>query len=211
MVTTQLSAQDLFRNAYENRYTWNQHFPGYKADVTYQSGNETFIGKVHVSADLQATVTGINNEKATKAIQSQLFEIAIHRIRRLFQDTHGHNTFRYGQIREDGAVEILMGGKAEGDRYEIRHNQVSMVHRHIHGVVVTIHTLSSHDTGEGYLSHRYKSVYHDPRTGEQQGGYHEFEDEYENVGSYFLLSRRRVCTEGEAEQQFSFGNFQLLN
>jgi hypothetical protein len=63
-----------------------------------------------------------------------------------------------------------MGGKAEGDRYHVRDNEVSMVHRHIHGTVVTIHTFSSHDTGAGYLSHKYDSVYCDPATGEQKGG-----------------------------------------
>ena len=88
-----------------------------------------------------------------------------------------------------------------------------MVHRQIHGVVVTIHTFSSHDTGEGYLSHRYNSVYHDPQTGEQKGGLSDFEDEYEKVGNYFLLNRRWIRTEtpeGETIQEFIFSNFCLL-
>ncbi|MEY2978402.1 MAG: hypothetical protein RLZZ435_2541 [Cyanobacteriota bacterium] len=210
MVTTQLSAQDLFRNAYENRYTWDTNFPGYTADVTYKVGEQTFVGQVQISADLKPSVMDIADEAAQKAIHGQLFEISIHRIRRSFEETHGKNTFRYGKTLENGAVEILMGGKSEGDRYELRNNEVSMVHRHIHGVVVTIHTFSSHDTGEGYLSHRYDSVYHDPQTGEQKGGHNEFEDDYEKVGSYFLLNRRWIRTEGEPDQEFCFSGFQLL-
>ena len=209
MVTTQLSALDLFRSAYENRYTWDKSFPGYTADVTYKVGSQSFTGKVQVSADLKPSVQEISDQKAQKAIHGQLFEVAIHRIRRTFEETHGQNSFRYGNTLEDGSVEILMGGKAEGDRYQLRNNEVSMVHRHIHGVVVTIHTTSSHDTGEGYLSHRYDSVYHDPQTGEQKGGRNEFEDEYEKVGSYFLLNRRWIRTEGEPDQEFLFSNFQL--
>lgn len=213
MVATQLSAQDTFRSAYENRYTWDKQFPGFSADITYKTGDRVFTGKVQVTAELKPAVLEVENEEAQKAIHGQLFEVSIHRIRRSFEETHGKNTFSYGKTLENGSIEILMGGKAEGDRYELCNNEVTMVHRQIHGVVVTIHTFSSHDTGEGYLSHRYNSVYHDPQTGEQKGGLSDFEDEYEKVGNYFLLSRRWIRTttpEGETIQEFLFSNFQLL-
>ena len=213
MVGTQTSARELFRSAYENRYTWDKSFPGYSADVTYSAGEDTFTGKAIVSADFKAEVTDVDDEEAQKAIHQQLWEIAIHRVRRSFEETHGKNTFTYGATDEEGAVEILMGGKSEGDRYKLRDNEVTMVHRHIHGVVVTIHTFSSHDTGTGYLSHRYDSVYHDPQTGEQKGGKSVFEDEYTQVGDYFVLSRRHITTEtenGPVEQEFSFSNIQLM-
>lgn len=214
MVGTQVSAQDLFRAAYENRYTWDKNFPGYTADVTYRQDGETFTGQIKVGAELKPEVNGITDDEAQKAIHGQLFEIAIHRIRRRFEDTHGKNTFAYGKALPDGSVEILMGGKSEGDRYQVRDNEVSLVHRHIHGVVVTINTFSSHDTGAGYLSHRYDSVYHDPTTGEQKGGRSEFEDDYEKVGDYFILSRRYVVTETDGQpsaQEFTFSNIQLLD
>ncbi|MDB9524908.1 DUF3386 domain-containing protein [Oscillatoria sp. CS-180] len=213
MVGTQVSAREFFRSAYENRYTWDHNFPGYTADVTFISGDTTVTAKAHVSADLKAEVTDIEDEAAQKAIQYQLWEVAIHRIRRAFEDTHGDNTFTYGKTLDDGSVEIFMGGKAEGDRYHVRDNEVSMVHRHIHGTVVTIHTFSSHDTGEGYLSHRYDSVYHDPATGDQKGGRSVFEDNYEKVGDYVILTERKIQTEtekGPVEQIFRFSNISLL-
>ncbi|NJL87032.1 MAG: DUF3386 domain-containing protein [Leptolyngbyaceae cyanobacterium SM1_1_3] len=213
MVGTQTSARELFRSAYENRYTWDKTFPGYQADVTYETGDKTFTGKATVSADFKAEVSDVDDEEAQKAIHQQLWEIAIHRVRRGFEDTHGSNTFAYGKTLDDGAVEILMGGKSEGDRYQLRDNEVSMVHRNMHGVVITIYTHSSHDTGAGYLSHRYDSVYHDPKTGEQKGGKSVLEDDYEKVGDYFILSRRHITTEteqGAAEQTFAFSNIQLL-
>ncbi len=214
MVTTPVSAQDLFRAAYENRYTWDSAFPGYTATVTYRNGDRTVSGKVTVSADLKPSVEGVTDEADVKAIHGQLFEVAIHRVRRSFEQTHGQNSFRYGEVRPDGSQEILLGGKAEGDRYEVRDNEVTMVHRHIHGVVVTIHTESSHQTGQGYLSHRYDSVYADPATGEQKGGRNQFEDEYEPVGDYWLLKRRAIHTELDgavSEQEFSFSDFALLS
>ncbi|MEO1208936.1 MAG: DUF3386 domain-containing protein [Cyanobacteria bacterium J06638_20] len=214
MVGTQVSARELFRAAYENRYTWDPSFPGYTTDVTLISGDKTFTAKAKVGADLKAEVSEIEDETAKKAIHSQLWEVAIHRIRRSFEETHGSNSFTYGETLEDGSIEILMGGKAEGDRYQLRNNEVSMVHRHIHGVVVTIYTFSSHDTGAGYLSHRYDSVYHDPETGEQRGGRSVFEDTYEKVGDYVILSERKIQTEterGTTEDIFQFSNLQLLS
>ena len=212
MVGTQVSARDFFRSAYENRYTWDHNFPGYTTDVTFISDGKTFNAKAKVNADLKAEVFDIDDEEAKKAIQYQLWEVAIHRIRRSFEDTHGSNTFSYGKTLDDGSVEILMGGKAEGDRYQVRDNEVSMVHRHIHGTVVTIHTFSSHDTGEGYLSHEYDSVYHDPQSGEQKGGRSVFEDNYEKIGDYVILTERKIKTETEegiSEQIFQFSNIEL--
>jgi len=214
MVGTQVSAREFFRSAYDNRYTWDRDFPGYVTDVTYSADGKTVTAKAKVNADLKAEVFDLEDEAAQKAIQYQLWEVAIHRIRRSFEETHGANTFSYGKTLEDGSVEILMGGKAEGDRYQIRDNEVSMVHRHIHGTVVTIYTFSSHDTGEGYLSHKYDSVYHDPSTGEQKGGRSVFEDSYEKVGDYVILTERKIQTEtdhGTSEQIFRFSNMQMLN
>jgi hypothetical protein len=213
MVGTQVSAREFFRSAYENRYTWDHDFPGYTTDVTFISGDQTFTAKAKVNADLKAEVFDLEDEDAKKAIQYQLWEVAIHRIRRSFEDTHGSNTFRYGETLEDGSVEILMGGKAEGDRYHVRDNEVSMVHRHIHGTVVTIYTFSSHDTGEGYLSHTYDSVYHDPQSGEQKGGRSVFEDKYQKIGDYVILTERKIQTAAETgttEQGFKFSNIELL-
>ena len=214
MTATTLTAQDLFRACYENRYTWDKNFPGYTADVLYKAGDQEINGQVQIGADLKLEVHGVEDEGAKKAIHGQLFEMSIHRVRRTFEETHGKNSFTFGETQADGAIEILMGGKAEGDKYEIKDQEVTMVHRHIHGVVVTIHTFSSHDTGEGYLSHQYDSVYHDPKSGEQKGGKSNFVDEYQKTGDYFALSRRAIETEtdGKTEsQEFCFSNFKPLD
>lgn len=213
-IAAPLAAQDLFRAAYENRYTWDSNFPGYTCDVTLQMGEQVMTGTARVNKDLSAEVFDITDEEALKLLKGQLWEVAIHRVRRTFEQTHSQNTFRYatadGASGDDGAVEILLGGKSEGDRYKVRNNEVVLVHRHIHGVVVTINTFSSHDTGAGYLSHTYDSVYHDPKTGEQKKGRSEFEDDYEQVDGYFILNRRVVRSEAEPTLSFTFSNIALL-
>lgn len=216
MTAVQTSARDFFRAAYENRYTWDDQFLGYTADVTYRCGDAEFHGKATVSPDprmgFKGDVTGIEDEAVLKAVQGQLWEIAVHRVRRPFEKTHGENTFSYGETKANGAVELLMGGKAEGDRYEVNNNEVTLVHRHMHGTVVTIHTHSSHDTGAGYLSHKYDSVYADPKTGEPTSGVSLFEDEYEVVDGYHILNRRAIAPQdGSAPvAEYLFSNIQLL-
>ncbi|MBE9056327.1 DUF3386 domain-containing protein [Sphaerospermopsis sp. LEGE 08334] len=213
MTVTQISAQELFRAAYQNRYTWDENFPGYTADITYKYDGQEFTGKIRIEANLKWEVTEVENEAAKKAIDSQTWEIAVHRVRRTFEQTHGENTFSYGEADETGAVEIILGGKSTGDKYKVRNDVVTLVHRHIHGVVVTINTFSIQETGAGYLANSYDSVYHDPKTGVQKGGRSEFTDEYEKVGNYYVLSRREIRTETEGNisiQEFIFGNLELL-
>lgn len=211
MTAVQISARDLFRAAYENRYTWDSNFPGYTTDVTFKSGDQTYQGTAQVKADLSAEVEGIEDEAALKLVKGQLWEVAIHRVRREFEATHGKNQFSYGETDDNGAVQIMVEGKSAGDHYKVLNDEVVLVHRHIHGVVVTINTFSTHDTGAGYLSHTYDSVYHDPKTGDQTKGKSVFTDEYSQFGDYFILTRRAVTSADEPDMEFLFSNIQLTS
>ena len=79
--------------------------------------------------------------------------------------------------------------------------------------MVTINTASSHDTGAGYLSHRYDSVYHDGATGEPKGGLSQFEDNYAPVDGYWILTDRTITTEENGKTtktEYGFSNVKLL-
>ncbi|MFN6132743.1 MAG: DUF3386 domain-containing protein [Synechococcaceae cyanobacterium] len=184
-------ARDSFRAAYENRYTWDPGFAGYRGSCVWQEGDRLLRGRFVVGADLKAQVEGIDDEEVRKAIAGQLWEVAIHRVRRPFEQTHGENTFTAGDTDAVG-TEIIVGGKAAGDRYRIKNDVVTMVHRHIHGTVVTIFTQSTTDTGSGYLSHTYTSRYSDPSTGAPRGGINQFEDRFaplSEAGPWVLVER----------------------
>lgn len=212
-MTDQMEARELMRAAYENRYTWDNNFPGYTTEITLKRGDEVFTATAKVKPDLSAEVSEVSDEAVKKEIQNQLWEIAIHRIRRSFEETHANNTFSLGETDDTGAIELLVGGKASGDRYKVRDREVCLVHRKIRNVVVTINTFSTHDTGEGYLSHRYDSIYCDPETGEVKGGRSEFEDNYEKIGDYYILTSRVIKTEDKGQihtSEYSFANVKLL-
>jgi hypothetical protein len=208
-------ARDLFRAAYENRYTWDENFPGYTAEVSLKRGDDVHTGQMRVIPGQpmpKAEITNVSDEAAKKAIEEQAWEISVHRVRRTFEQTHGQNVFKLGDTDKSGAVEIFVEGKAMGDRYKVRDNEVCLVHRHIGNVVVTINTYTSHKTGEGYLSHRYDSTYADPATGEVKGE-SDFEDTYEKIGGYYILTKRLICSTQDGEevtQEFSFSNVRLL-
>jgi hypothetical protein len=209
-MTEQQDARALFQAAYNNRYTWDDQFPGYTAEVNYQVGDRTYTGTAQINADFTFEVTDVADDNAKKAIHGQVWEIAVHRVRRAFEETHGKNEFVLGSTDSDGGVEILVSGKSEGDRYKVRNNEVSLVHRHIHGVVVTINTFSSHQTESGYLSHRYDSIYSDPKTGDVKGEKSDFEDIYEKIGNYYILTSRTIKTGNHPAQVYGFTNIKLL-
>ena len=142
--------------------------------------------------------------------------MAIHRVRRSFDQTHGENQFTAGETDAVG-TEVLVSGKGEGDRYRIKDDVVTMVHRHIHGTVVTIFTTEVTNTGAGYLSHTYTSQYADPTTGEAKGGRNSFKDTFVALpgGGPWVLQERVIDSEAHGDtpagsQTFRFDDLQAL-
>ena len=208
--------RDQFRRAYENRYTWEAGFGGYRGRCIWEQGDQRVEGSFQVGADLKATVEGIDDEAIHKAMSSQLWEVAIHRVRRSFEQTHGENSFTAGETDGVG-TEVIVGGKGEGDRYRIKDDVVTMVHRHIHGTVVTIYTTDVTDTGVGYLSHTYTSQYADPATGDARGGRSSFKDSFAPLpgDGPWVLTERVVTTEAHGDtpagsQTFRFEDLESL-
>ena len=207
---TDLRAQ--FRQAYENRYTWDPGFGGYSGSCVWIQGDQRVEGRFTIGKDLKASVEGIDDEAILKAINSQLWEVAIHRVRRTFDQTHSENTFTAGETDSVG-TEVIVGGKGEGDRYRIKDDVVTMVHRHIHGTVVTIFTTAVTDTGSGYLSHTYTSQYSDPATGEARGGRSSFQDTFVPLSDNgpWVLQERVISTEAHADQPAGSQTFRFEN
>ncbi len=211
-MTQTLTAKELFRTAYDNRYTWNADFPGYTADVNFKTETESHTGKVRINSDLSFEVLEVSDDQAKRAINNQLWEMTIHRVSHSFEKTHGENTFTLGEVDDTGATEIIIGGASEGNRYKVRDNTVCFVHRHIGNKLVNINTSSSLKTEEGYLAKEYNSVYLNPETGEPQGAKTTFKDTFTKIGDYYILTNRLITTEEDGElttTEFGFSNVQL--
>ena len=206
----------FFKAAYENRYTWESNFLGYEGSCSWSDGETEKKGSFCLGQDLKATVNNIGDDEVNKAISSQLWEVAIHRVRRSFKQTHGKNTFTLGDTNEIGS-EVLVGGKNEGDRYRVKNNIVTMVSRHIHGNLIIILTDEVTLTGNGYLSKRYSSQYLDPISKKDLKGRSFYHDEFIPLykGGPWVLSSRSIhqkSLEGSIinNQRFSFSELKSL-
>lgn len=209
-MTQTLTAQDAFRAAYENRYTWDGNFPGFTAAVTFTNGDRTHTGQVTIKGDMSFEVTGIEDETAQKEIEGQLWEITVHRVRRTFEESHGKNSFEFGEKDADGAQEIKVTGASMGNSYKIKNNTVAFVNRKIRNVIVNINTFETLNTPEGYLSLGYDSVYFDAETKEPKGGTTLFRDHFEKIDGYYVLTKREITAKEDdqvvGEKVFAFTN-----
>ena len=141
--------------------------------------------------------------------------MTIHRVRHSFEETHGNNTFSFGEKDENGAIEILVGGASAGNSYKVKDNTVCFVNRRIRDKVVNINTLKTLTTENGYLSEQYESFYIDPETQKKVTGTTKFEDKFEKIGDYYLLTKRLITAqdrEGNIQTtEFNFSDIKLFN
>jgi ABC-type uncharacterized transport system involved in gliding motility auxiliary subunit len=230
-VNTESKARDLFKAAYENRYTWDSNFPGMTADVSAKINDETRTGKVRINSDLtlevtmdepklitRTTRTPDGSEKTVEVdeghewLTNQLRDVVTHRRRKSFEEAHGKSGFSLGETDETGAIEILVTGDTMGSNYKIRDQQISLVSRVMGRIAFVINHLDKLDTGEGYISSVYNAVFRNPQTDEivRQA---KFEDYYEKFGNYYLMTKQVVKSNEKGKQdeyEIDFSNIQLL-
>lgn len=214
MPTTEaLDAQTLFRSAYENRYTWDGNFPGFRADVTLIDGENTYQGQAQVSADYTVEVSGLDDADVQESLYNQLRDVVVHRKRNSFEAAHGKNSFSLGDTDSSQAVEIRVQGDAMGSNYKVRNNQIVYVSRVMGRIAFAINHREALDTGSGYISTNYVAVFRNPETQEIVRQM-EFEDTYVPVGDYYLMSRQVVRNNEQGNVTTSdirYDNLQLLD
>ncbi len=215
MTTTSTSqAQEIFRVAYENRYTWNDNFPGYQAHLELRQGDEVYQAQVKVNPDLSIEVSEIDDEKVKESIYNQMRDIVTHRKRKSFDQAHGKNNFYLGEKDATGAVEIKVEGDSMGSNYKVRGQEISQVSRVMGPIAFTINTAETLDTGEGYIATKYNAIFRDPKTDELKEK-REFEEEYANLGGYYIPTRQAVeaiAKDGNTTTtEFKFSQIELLD
>ncbi len=184
-----ISAQEIFRQAYENRYTWNPQFPGYTATVEFKYGKETHKGNIRINSDMSVEVTGISNEQARQNVENSLRMMVVHRRRVPFDEAHKNKTFKLGATDNNGAVEIFEQGEKTEAKYKISNKQLIQINRTLGNSAVTVDTLDIKNTPEGYLATRYRTTSRQLQT-KQIVTEEESEDTYNKIGDYYLLQRQ---------------------
>tara|TARA_B100001989_G_scaffold234851_1_gene195674 strand:- start:44 stop:697 length:654 start_codon:yes stop_codon:yes gene_type:complete len=212
----EINCREIFRNAYEKRYTWKNDFNGYNGKCNFLINNIMHEGEFIIGKDFKPHIQKIDNDKIVKSIASQLFEVCIHRVKREFQSLHSENNFNFLKSSESG-IEMILSGKNEGDRYRVKNDCINMVYRKIHGTIIEIFVDEFFDTGMGFLSKKYSSQQIDPVTLKANSQKLEYEDEFINLSNtdlWFLNSRtiKYLNQNQESEiQKFFFYDLCLLS
>jgi len=212
----EINCKEIFRKAYENRYTWKNEFNGYKGKCIFFINKNIHEGDFLLGKDFKPIIQNIEDEKIVKSISSQLFEVCIHRVKREFKSIHSENSFNLIKNSESG-IEMSVSGKNQGDKYRVKNNCINMVYRKIHGTIIEIFVEEFLDTGRGSLSNKYSSLQIDPDSLETNSLKLEYEDEFLNMGKddYWILNSRTIKylnqNQEEETQKFVFEDLCLLN
>ncbi len=215
MNLTEINCKELFKKAYERRYTWDSKFSGYKGKCIFSVNSDTYKGDFVIGKDFKPEIDNIDDQKIVKSISSQLFEVSIHRVKREFEEIHSKNNFNLIKDSESG-IEMIVSGKSEGDKYRVKNNCINMVYRKIHGIIIEIFVQEFLDTGNGFLSKKYTSQQIDPNTLKANSLKLEYEDRFINVGSkkIWILNSRSIKylnkNQEEEIQKFTFEDLSLL-
>ncbi len=212
----EINCKEIFRNAYENRYTWKNDFHGYQGKCMFLTNNNIYEGDFVLGKDFKPKIQKIEDEKVLKSIASQLFEVCIHRVKREFESVHSENNFNLLKNSENG-IEMSVSGKNQGDKYRVKDGCINMVYRKIHGIIIEIFVEEFLDTGIGTLSKKYSSQQINADTLETNSQKLEYEDEFLNIGrdDYWVLNSRTIKflnqNQEEETQKFIFDDINLLN
>ncbi len=215
MTLTEINCKELFKKAYEKRYTWSTEFNGYEGKCIFSVNNDRYKGDFVLGKDFKPVIQNIGDPEIVKSISSQLFEVSIHRVKRKFDEIHSKNIFNFIKNSENG-IEMIVSGKSEGDKYRVKNNGINMVYRKIHGIIVEIFVQEFFDTGNGLLSKKYTSQQIDPNTLKANSLKLEYEDSFINIGSQdiWLLNSRSIRylnkNQEEEIQKFNFEDLSLL-
>ena len=213
---TELDCKEIFQKAYEKRYTWNPDFGGYSGKCVFSVNSNSYEGEFFLGKDFKPDIQNIDDQDIVKSISSQLFEVAIHRVKRNFEEIHSKNNFNLIKDSNSG-IEMIVSGKSEGDKYRIKNNCINMVYRKIHGTIIEIFVQEFLNTGSGFLSKKYTSQQIDPITFKAKTKKLEYEDTFINIGSkdIWLLNSRfiKYLNENQEEeiQKFIFEDLCLLS
>jgi len=212
----EINCKEIFRKAYENRYTWKKEFNGYQGKCIFLTNSKIYKGNFSLDKDFKSDIQEIDDEKIVKSIASQLFEVCIHRIKREFQSVHSKNNFNLLKSSESG-IEMIVTGKNEGDKYRVKNDHINMVYRKIHGAIIEIFVEEFLDTGIGSLSKKYTSQQIDPDTLKANRQKLEYEDEFINIekSDFWILKSRKIKylnqNQEEEIQKFVFEDLCLMS
>jgi hypothetical protein len=212
----QSTAETLFQTAYESRYTWDENFPGYAANVQLLQENEVYAGKIRIDPSLNIQVTEVADKQIEAGIDIQLQEIVTRCQRSNFQTAYGQHEFSLDETAETDAVTVFVKSETTDSCYNIHNQKIYQEIRVIGRMALEINSGEFLDTDSGYLPSAYNVVFRNSQTSDVNSIL-KFTDTYQKFGDYYILTKQVVAEyeNGKIETpqsitEFVYSNIQLL-
>lgn len=198
------SARAVLRRATDNRYTWDEKFPGFHGNFEYkEEGKPSAVGSFEVDRALNVRVT-TPTEAARAQVRSQISSFCNHRKHNPFDLVYAGASFKKGATLPDGAAEILAEGDTMGTTYTVRKDEILSVGRSAGRLRFVADNREQLRTEDGrYITVVYDLTYY---SNEDQSpvSREQMEDSYAKVGPYWLPTGRRTTRSERGKVTSSF-------
>lgn len=192
------AAENIFKDAYNNRYTWNKDFPGYSAKVIATYEGKEDIGNVTVTPKLEVKVENIEDPMILDLINNQLMMEINHRQNIPFKQLYESSQFVVKQI-DSGVANIEKQGE-DLSSYKVQNDKIIQVNRLIkNDLAVIVDTLKTLDTPSGYLASEYLSVIKNAQNNQLIQEVYSI-DEHQKVGEFYILNSRKLYFSKEPDR-----------
>ncbi len=212
----QSTAGILLQTAYESRYTWDENFPGYAADVQLLQEGEVYSGKIQIDRNLNIEITGVADQQIAAGIDIQLQEIITRCQRGNFQTSFREHEFSLGETAQTDAVTVFVKGENTDSQYQIRNQKIYQEIRVMSRMALEINSGEFLDTDSGYIPSAYDVVFRNSHTGDVNSIL-KFTDIYQKFGNYYILTKQVVAEYEDGKTatpqsitEFVYSNIQLL-
>ena len=213
----QSTAETLFQTAYESRYTWDENFPGYAANVQLLQEGEVYSGKIQIDPSLNIQVTEVTDKQIAAGIDIQLQEIVTRCQRSDFQTSYGQHEFILGETVENEGVKVFVKSENIDSHYQIRNQKIDQEVRVMGRMALEMNYDDFLATDCGYIPSAYHVVFRNSQTGDVNSIL-KFTDTYQKFGDYYILTKQIVAEyeDGKTETpqsitEFVYSQIQLSN
>ncbi|MDB9310461.1 DUF3386 domain-containing protein [Aphanizomenon sp. CS-733/32] len=212
----QSTAETLFQTAYESRYTWNENFPGYTADVQLLQEGEVYTGKIQIDPNLNIQVTEVTDKQIAAGIDIQLQEVVTRCQKTSFLDSYGQHDFILVEAVENNGATVFVNSENTDSRYQIRNQKIYQEVRVMGRMSLEINSEQFLDTDCGYIPSAYHVVFRNSHTGDVNSIL-KFTDTYQKFGDYYILTKQIVAEYEDGKTatpqsitEFVYSHIQLL-
>jgi hypothetical protein len=185
-------ARKLFKRAGENRYTWDEKFPGFQGDFEYiEEGQAPIGGSFLVDRALNVKIQA-PNEAARALLRNEISAFISHRKYNPFDVIYADAVFVRGPSGAKGETEVQVQGDTMGTAYTLWKDEIIRVARAYGRVRFLSNNLANIRTETGrYITVEYDLNYFS--TEDQSSiSTEKYSDSYSRIGNYWLPTGRKT-------------------